>query len=89
MATILPVLISVCRKRLSAIGASELIYSLTAHAVEVTIPPQCPASIRAEFSRFVSSSYFYWLSALLADNSVRHSITVKAIPTAKGAYRII
>jgi hypothetical protein len=37
----------------------------------------------------VSSSYFYWLAALLADDGVRHSITVKAISTAKGTHRII
>ena len=83
VATILPAIVPVCRERVPAMCASELIYGLPVYAVKMIVPPQRPAWVRAKLSRFVPGHCFYRLSALIAGDGIRHCIGTKTVSAAK------
>ena len=66
-----------------------MIYRLSAHLIQVAVPPHHTAGVRAELLRFVFRGALYGSSALLTQDGIFICRTGQTIPAAKGTHRIL
>jgi hypothetical protein len=89
MAAILPAMIPIGGEILPTIGADESVDCLFLYAVQVAVPPGCPAGIRAENSGLAFGKDFRGLAAVLAKDSILWGTAIQTIAAAKGSDGII
>ena len=75
---VFPMAITIGREPLSAVDASEFIYSFLVHSLRMGIPPRHPAKIRAEDSLFSFCGLDNLLAALFAGIPI--AITITGVP---------